>query len=152
MSTGNKGILSTIGQTPLVKLERVYDAFPLQLYAKLEMFNPGGSIKDRPAFKMVTDALENGTLQPGDTVIESSSGNMAIGLAQVCRYHGLNLIVVVDPKINRHTYNILQTYGARIEKVNTPDEDGNYLNARLQRVNALLEEIPGSYRPNQNLS
>lgn len=149
MSTPNKGILSSIGHTPFIQLEKVYPDFGLNLHAKLEMFNPGGSIKDRPAAKIITDALDSGTLTPGDTVIESSSGNMAIGLAQVCRYYKLDLIVVVDPKTNSHTLRILKTYGATIEKVTTSDESGNYLSARLQRVQELLDEIPGSFWPNQ---
>lgn len=143
------GILSVIGDTPLIQLKKLYPEEPLRLYAKLEMFNPGGSIKDRPAAKIIADAIEAGNLDENSTIIESSSGNMAIGLALVCRYYGLNLIVVVDPKINRHTLSILKTYGAYIEQVSKPDEDGNYLNARLQRVQELLDEIPGGYWPNQ---
>ncbi|SMO61713.1 2,3-diaminopropionate biosynthesis protein SbnA [Gracilimonas mengyeensis] len=149
MNTINEGILSTIGRTPLIELKKVCADFPLRLYAKLEMFNPGGSIKDRPASRIILDALENGDLKPGATVIESSSGNMAIGLAQLCRYYDLNLVVVVDPKINRHTLNILKAFGVRIEKVETPDEHGNYLSGRLQRVQDLLDMIPNSYWPNQ---
>lgn len=145
----NNGILSNIGHTPLIKLSKVYEQLNLDLYAKLEMYNPGGSIKDRPAVKMVTDALSAGNIDQNSTIIESSSGNMAIGLAQVCRYYGLKLIVVIDPKINSHTLKILKTYGAGIEKVIVPDEDGNYLNARLQRVQELLDKLPGGYWPNQ---
>lgn len=148
MSNEN-GILSTIGHTPLIKLEKLYENYDVSLYAKLEMFNPGGSIKDRPALKMVSEAIANGKLNEGATVVESSSGNMAIGLAQVCHYYGLNLIVVVDPKINSHTLKVLQTYGVQIEKVTSSDESGNYLNARLRRVQKLIKEIPGSYWPNQ---
>ncbi len=74
---------------------------------------------------------------------------MAIGLAQICRYFGFSLIVVVDPKINNHTLKILRAYGARIEKVTRSDSDGNYLSGRLQRVKELLNELPDSYWPNQ---
>lgn len=145
----NNGMLSTIGQTPLVLLKKIYQEFPFRIYGKMEMFNPGGSIKDRPAFKMIYKALEEGKLRVNDTVIESSSGNMAIGLAQVCCYFGLNLIVVVDPKINDHTLKILRAYGARIEQVTRSDGDGNYLSGRLQRVEELLHELPDCYWPNQ---
>ncbi len=65
------GILSTIGQTPLVPLKKVYQKYPFRIYGKMEMFNPGGSIKDRPAFKMIYKALEEGKLSVNDTVIES---------------------------------------------------------------------------------
>ncbi len=143
------GILSTIGHTPFIPLKRIYQELPVNYYAKMEMFNPGGSIKDRPAFMMLSKAIEEGKTEEGAAVIESSSGNMAIGLAQACCYFGLNLIVVVDPKINGHTMKILQTYGAQIEKVTRPDENGNYLKTRLQRVRELLNQLPDSYWPNQ---
>jgi 2,3-diaminopropionate biosynthesis protein SbnA len=144
-----KGLFSTIGQTPLVPLQKLYPKSSLKIYAKLEMFNPGGSIKDRPARMMLSKALDERKLSPNHTVIESSSGNMAIGLAQACRYLGLELIVVVDPKINHHTQKLLQTYGAKISTVQKPDEHGNYLSARLERVQQLLQSIPDSYWPNQ---
>jgi 2,3-diaminopropionate biosynthesis protein SbnA len=144
-----KGLFSTIGKTPLVPLKKLYPKSSLKIYAKLEMFNPGGSIKDRPARMMLSKALDEKKLTPDHTVIESSSGNMAIGLAQACRYLGLELIVVVDPKINHHTQKLLQTYGAKISTVQKPDEHGNYLSARLERVQQLLQSIPDSYWPNQ---
>lgn len=78
-----KGILSTITGTPLVKLDRLFKNVYFELFGKLEFFNPGGSIKGRSALKIIETALERGELQPGMTVIESSSGNMGIGLAQI---------------------------------------------------------------------
>lgn len=144
-----RGILSEIGNTPLRLLERLYPEWPVQLYAKLEMFNPGGSIKDRPAMHMIAVAMEQGTIREGTTVVESSSGNMAIGLAQACRYFGLNLVVVVDPKINRHTRQVLETYGVQVEQVTEPDDTGNYLQARLRRVQELVDALPNAYWPNQ---
>lgn len=143
------GILSTIGDTPLLKLERLYADAPVRLFGKLEAVNPGGSIKDRTALSILTHALESGALQRGATVIESSSGNMAIGLAQACKYLGLQLIAVVDPKVNRQTVQILRAYGAHIEHVTDPLPGGSYLDARLQRVQELLDTIPGSYWTNQ---
>lgn len=142
-------ILSTIGHTPLIRLEKLYSQSKHTLFAKLEMFNPGGSIKDRPAFRMISKALEQKKINPDSTIIESSSGNMAIGLAQVCLYFDLNLVVVVDPKINAHTLRILKAYGVKIEQVNEPFSDENYLMARLHRVQNLLDSIPNSYWPNQ---
>lgn len=143
------GILSTIGKTPLVSLDKLFPATSSLFYAKLEMFNPGGSTKDRTALLMLSKALEKGEIGHNSTVIESSSGNMAIGLAQVCRYLDLNLIVVTDPHINRHTVDLIQAYGAQIERVTKADPSGNYLDNRLKRVRELRETIPNSYWPNQ---
>ncbi|MGB3183516.1 MAG: 2,3-diaminopropionate biosynthesis protein SbnA [Cyclobacteriaceae bacterium] len=142
-------ILETIGQTPLISLPRLFPMSNIQLYGKLEAANPGGSIKDRTAARILVHALRQGDLKPGQTVIESSSGNMAIGLAQACMFYGLKLIVVVDPLINSHTLKILKTYGAEINQVDAPHADGGYLNARLERVQELLDQIPGSFWSNQ---
>ena len=143
------GILSTIGNTPLVAVDKLYPATSSLFYAKLEMFNPGGSTKDRTAFLILSKAMEKGELDKHGTVIESSSGNMAIGLAQVCLYMDLKLIVVIDPKINRHTLKLLRAYGAQIESVTEADSSGNYLETRLKRVRELRDSIPNSYWPNQ---
>ena len=94
-------ILSTIGNTPLVKLSRCVEDAHFSLYAKLEAFNPGGSIKDRTAYFIIRRALESGRARPGVTVIESSSGNMGIGLAQACTYFGRRFICVIDPKTTK---------------------------------------------------
>ncbi|MCC5906335.1 MAG: 2,3-diaminopropionate biosynthesis protein SbnA [Balneolaceae bacterium] len=143
------GLLSTIGKTPLVLLKKLYPGLSSTFYAKLEMFNPGGSSKDRTAWFMLSNAMDEGKLTQNSTIIESSSGNMAIGLAQVCRYLGLHLIVVTDPKINRRTLDLLRVYGTQIERVTKADSSGNYLNNRLERVRQLLDTISDSYWPNQ---
>lgn len=141
-----QGILSAIGQTPLVLLRRVLGDLHFQLYAKLEGFNPGGSIKDRAAFLIITNAREQGYLNTGTTVIESSSGNMGIGLAQACAYYGLRFVCVVDPKTTRQNIDILEAYGAEVDLVLKPDpKTGEYLQARLDRVGELLKLIPNSY-------
>lgn len=143
------GILSTTGNTPLVELNKLFPSSPSRIFAKLEMFNPGGSTKDRTAILILSSALEKGEIDPNSTIIESSSGNMAIGLAQVCRYLNLKLIVVTDPNINRHTVDLIRAYGAQIERVTEADSGGNYLKNRLERVNYLRDTIPNSYWPNQ---
>lgn len=144
------GILDTIGGTPLVRLRRLVEGAEFEVYAKLESLNPGGSIKDRPAREIVDDALRTGALRAGSTVIESSSGNMAIGLAQACRYHGLRFICVVDTRTAAQNLKVLRAYGAEIELVSEPDPvTGELLQARLHRVQTLLEEIDGSFWPNQ---
>jgi 2,3-diaminopropionate biosynthesis protein SbnA len=145
-----KGILSAIGRTPLVLLERYLENRNISLFAKLESFNPGGSSKDRPAFEIVESALRSGIVGPGTLIIESSSGNMGIGLAQVCRYHGLRFLCVVDPKASPANLKVLAAYGAEIDCITSPDPiSGEWLPARLSRVQALLLAIPGSFWPNQ---
>jgi cysteine synthase A len=145
-----EGVLAFIGNTPLVRLDRVLGETGFQLYSKLEATNPGGSIKDRTALSIIEAGLEQDKLQIGDTVIESSSGNMGIGLAQVCAYLGLNFICVVDPKTTTQNIEILRAYGAQVEMVTESDARGvEFLQARLDRVEDLLRAIPGSFWPNQ---
>ena len=144
------GILAAIGHTPVVALRRVFPRASFSLFAKLEFLNPGGSIKDRPALTILEQALASGEIGPGSVVIESSSGNMAIGLAQVCRLYGLRLICVLDAKSMSQNLRVLQAYGAEIDVVEEPDpETGEFLQARLHRVHELCAEIPGAFWPNQ---
>ena len=143
-------ILSAVGNTPLVKLTRVFADVDLQLFAKLEGFNPGGSAKDRPAINMIRHGLAAGEIGPGTVVIESSSGNLGIGLAQTCSYYGLRFICVVDPKTNIQNIRLLQAYGAEVDMVTEPDpETGEFLPARINRVRALQRSIKQSFWPNQ---
>ncbi|MCO6046381.1 2,3-diaminopropionate biosynthesis protein SbnA [Aeoliella sp. ICT_H6.2] len=142
------GILSTIGRTPLVELTRYCPLSGGHLYAKLEAFNPGGSAKDRPARSMLEAAMAAGLVTKGTTIIESTSGNMGIGLAQVCRYHKLPLICVVDPRTQSQNLAMLRAYGAQVDVVTTPIR-GDFLHARLARVCYLLETTPNSFWPNQ---
>ncbi|MCE7053599.1 2,3-diaminopropionate biosynthesis protein SbnA [Algoriphagus sp. AGSA1] len=142
-------ILDTIGHTPLVKLSKLYPDLQLRIFAKLEAFNPGGSIKDRTALQLITHAMENGKLKKGDTVVESSSGNMAIGLAQACKYFELKLEVVVDPMVNLQNVKIIKAYGGKIHCVSKPAPEGGYLKARLDRVQEILDANPRSFWTNQ---
>lgn len=145
-----EGILDAIGQTPLVRLDRFLPGARFHLYAKLEALNPGGSIKDRPAVAILEAALAAGQIGPGSVVVESSSGNMGIGLAQTCRYHGLRFICVVDPKTAPANLEVLRAYGAEIDHVLEPDPaTGEFLQARIHRVQELIGQIPGSFWPNQ---
>lgn len=151
----NESILSTIGHTPLVRLRRVFPECPFRLFAKLEGFNPGGSAKDRPALHILQEAMRTGAAKPGTVVIESSSGNLGIGLAQACRYLGLRFICVVDTKTTAQNIRILKAYGAEIDLVSEPDPvTGEFLQARIDRVQTLLETIEDSFWTNQyaNLS
>jgi len=147
--TVSESIVNTIGNTPLVRLNRIIKNGNFNLFGKLEAANPAGSIKDRTSLFILEQALAEGRIKKGDTVIESSSGNMALGLAQACLYYGLQLIVVVDPKLNSHTEKILKTYGVLIEHVTEPKRNGGFLAARLERVQQLLSSIPNSFWSNQ---
>lgn len=143
-----KGILEAIGRTPLVQLSRYLDRSDVTLYAKLESQNPGGSAKDRPAMQMLQEAIASGEVDHNTTIIESSSGNMGIGLAQACRYHGLRFICVVDPRAQSQNLSIIRALGGNIDLVEKPLE-GDFLKARIARVQHLLEEVPNSYWPDQ---
>ncbi|HEX4496855.1 MAG TPA: 2,3-diaminopropionate biosynthesis protein SbnA [Thermoanaerobaculia bacterium] len=145
-----ESILDAIGNTPLVSLERYFPAGGPRLYAKLENLNPGGSIKDRPAVEIVRQALESGAIDAGTVVIESSSGNMGIGLAQVCLLHGLRFICVVDPRTSPQNVQLLKVYGAEIDHVSEPDPaSGEFLQARINRVRELLRRYRNAFWPNQ---
>ncbi|MDQ0062265.1 2,3-diaminopropionate biosynthesis protein SbnA [Paenibacillus harenae] len=147
----NDSILAIIGQTPLVRLSRLFEERRgIRVYAKLELMNPNGSSKDRPAARIIDQAIKDGRIGPGSVVVESSSGNMAISLAAICSYHGMKFICVIDPKTSEQNIKIMKAYGAEIEFVAEPDEaTGEFLPARLQRVQELLQRLPGSYWPNQ---
>ncbi len=147
----NDNILAVIGETPLVRLSKLFEERRgIRVYAKLELMNPNGSSKDRPAARIINQAIKDGRIGPGSVVIESSSGNMAISLASICSYFGMKFICVIDPKTSEQNIKIMKAYGAEIEFVAKPDEaTGEYLPARLQRVQELLTRIPGSYWPNQ---
>jgi N-(2-amino-2-carboxyethyl)-L-glutamate synthase len=145
-----EGILAAIGRTPLIRLRRMFANFPFQVFAKLEAANPGGSVKDRPALEMIRHAIEAGSVNRDTVIVESSSGNLAIGLAQVCCYFGLRLICVLDSRAMARNIEILRALGAHIEMVSEPDPvSGEFLQARLQRVKDILKSIPNAYWPNQ---
>jgi 2,3-diaminopropionate biosynthesis protein SbnA len=144
------GIVGAIGETPLVRMRRYAAPAAVELWGKLESANPGGSAKDRPAARMIAEALRTGQIGPSTTVIESSSGNMAIGLAQACRFHGLRLICVVDSKSNATTIRTLHALGAEVRIITEPDPvSGDLLTARLHLVARLAEQIPDSFWTDQ---
>ena len=120
------------------------------LFGKLESLNPGGSIKDRPALAILQEGFRSGTIGRKTVVIESSSGNMGIGLAQACRYLGLRLIAVVDARAHAASVRTMRALGADVRVVTRPDpETGDLLVARLNAVQRLLAEIPNSFWPDQ---
>jgi cysteine synthase A len=145
-----EGILSAIGNTPLVRLQRAIEDIDFRLFAKLESLNPGGSMKDRSAWNIISHGIETGDIGPGTVVIESSSGNMGIGLAQVCAYYGLRFICVVDTKTTSQNIRLLEAYGAEVDLVTEPDpRTKEFLQARLNRVQTLLWSVRDSFWPNQ---
>lgn len=146
----DEGVLSAIANTPLIKLTRALPDVEFDLYAKLEFLNPGGSMKDRPALNIIRHGMETGMIREGTVIVESSSGNMGIGLAQACAYYGLRFICVVDPKTTLQNIRLLKAYSAEVDLVTTPDEEtGEYLHARLARVRSIVEQTENSFWPDQ---
>ncbi|MBY0277175.1 2,3-diaminopropionate biosynthesis protein SbnA [Candidatus Binatia bacterium] len=143
--------LDLVGGTPIVHLgaQRRAPRRPVNLFAKLEFYNPTGSIKDRPAAYILRRLRSSGEIADGSTVIESSSGNFGVALAAACRSAGLRFVCVVDPLLLRPNEYLLEQLGATIVKVTRPDENGGYLKARLRKVEELRQEIAGSFWVNQ---
>ena len=145
-------IIETIGDTPLVRLNKVVDTDALVL-AKIETFNPGHSIKDRMAFKMIEDAEQDGKLRKGGTIIEGTSGNTGMGLALVAIQKGYHCIFVLADKQSKEKMDILRAVGAKVEVCPSdvePEDPRSYYSVSKR----LSEEIPNSWYVNQydNLS
>jgi cysteine synthase A len=140
-----ENILELIGSTPMVKLNRLVDADMADIYAKLESFNPGGSIKDRICLAMIEDAEKKGLLKPGSTIIEPTSGNTGIGLAMVAAVKGYKLILTMPDAMSMERVFILQSFGAEV--VLTPGEEG--MLGAIQKAKELNKQIPESFMPQQ---
>ncbi len=137
-------ILTTIGQTPLVRIRRMVGGDDAEVVAKLESFNPGGSVKDRIALRMIEDAERAGRLQPGDVVVEPTSGNTGIGLALVAAVKGYEAVLVMPETMSVERRGLLKQLGARI--VLTPGGQGmKGAIAEAERVAA----APGHFMPRQ---
>ncbi len=135
----SNNILNCIGNTPMVQLSKLFKGSNLEVYAKLELFNPGGSVKDRPAKYIIEEGIRDGTLIPGvHHVIESSSGNLAIALAMQCKRYGIKFTCVVDPKILIANYKIIKMLGAIVIMVDELDENGGYLGTRIKKIEELV--------------
>jgi 2,3-diaminopropionate biosynthesis protein SbnA len=147
------GILGAIGGTPLVPLVKIFKNTHFNCFAKLEGLNPGGSSKDRPSVAIVERAMQTGEINSDTLIIECSSGNTGIGLAQVCAYHGLRFRCLIDPKVTQQNVDILAAYGADIEMIEHPDaETGEILPAKLKRIDEILKQVPNSFWVNQYAS
>jgi cysteine synthase len=133
-----------IGRTPTVRLERIVDPDSAEIWAKLEGMNPGGSIKDRTALGMIRDAEERGVLQPGGTIVEPTSGNTGIGLAQVASARGYRLILCLPASMSEERKRTLTAYGA--ELVLTDPE--RRMLAAIEEAERIRDRL-GAWMPNQ---
>ena len=140
--------LAAIGNTPLVRLNKVTDGAECLVLAKVEYMNPGGSVKDRPAVAMLREAEAAGLLKPGGTIVEPTSGNTGSGLAMAAAINGYRYILVMPDKMSKEKIDLLRAYGAEVVVTpsNVPsDSPESYYGV----ANRLAAEIAGAYQPNQ---
>jgi cystathionine beta-synthase len=141
-------LIDLVGNTPLLKLSRVTDGARPLILAKVEYFNPGGSVKDRIAVKMVDAAEREGLLKPGGTIVEPTSGNTGVGLAIVAQARGYSCVFVCPDKVSEDKRNVLAAYGARVVVCPTavePDHPDSYYSVS----DRLMREIEGAWKPDQ---
>jgi cystathionine beta-synthase len=141
-------ISELVGNTPLVRLNSVTRGLSATVLAKVEYLNPGGSVKDRIALKMVEAAEASGELQPGGTIVEPTSGNTGVGLALVALHRGYQCVFVCPDKVSQDKIDVLRAYGARVVVTPTavaPDDPESYYSVS----DRLVREIPGAWKPNQ---
>jgi cystathionine beta-synthase len=148
-----KNILETIGNTPMVKINKITKDLPCDVYAKIETFNPGNSTKDRMAIKMIEDAEKDGSLKPGGTIIEGTSGNTGMGLAIGAVIKGYKCIFTTTDKQSKEKVDALKAFGAEVIVCPTnvePEDPRSYYSVSSR----LVKETPNSWKPNQydNLS
>jgi cystathionine beta-synthase len=141
-------VLDLVGNTPLVKLNKVTDGIRATVLAKIEYLNPGGSSKDRIASRIIDAAEREGKLKPGGTIVEPTSGNTGIGLALVAQQRGYRCVFVLPDKVGEDKRNVLLAYGAEIVVTPTsvaPDSPDSYYSVS----DRLVKEIPGAFKPDQ---
>ncbi len=141
-------VVDIIGNTPLVRLTSVTDGITATVLAKVEYFNPGGSVKDRIALRMVEDAEKAGLLPAGGTIVEPTSGNTGVGLALVAQRRGYRCVFVCPDKVSEDKRNVLKAYGAEVVVCPTavaPEDPRSYYNVS----DRLAREIPGAWKPDQ---
>ncbi|MEC5422554.1 cysteine synthase A [Virgibacillus sp. C22-A2] len=140
-----ENITELIGDTPIVRLNRLVPEDAADVYVKLEMFNPSKSVKDRAAYNMIKVAEEKGFIEPGDTIIEPTSGNTGIGLAMTAAAKGYTAILVMPDNSTEERRNLLKAYGAKV--VLTPSEEK--MPGAIRKALEIQKGIPGSYIPQQ---
>ena len=138
-------VLELIGNTPLVRLTKVVEPSMANIFAKLESFKPGGSVKDRIALSMIQDAEKKGLLKPGATIIEPTSGNTGIGLALVAAVKGYKLTLVMPDTVSAERVSIIKTYAAEI--ILTNGKEG--MSGAVRAAEELISKKPGSFMPQQ---
>jgi cysteine synthase A len=138
-------ILETIGDTPHVRINRLYSGRQVEVWMKAERANPGGSIKDRIGLSMIDDAERRGVLRPGSTIVEPTSGNTGVGLAIVAAVRGYQLILVMPESMTLERRRLMAAYGARVEL--TPREGG--MKAAIARATEIVAETDGAWMPQQ---
>jgi cystathionine beta-synthase len=141
-------VVEIIGNTPLVRLNSVTEGISATVLAKVEYLNPGGSVKDRIALRMVQDAEKAGLLKPGGTIVEPTSGNTGVGLALVAQQRGYKCVFVCPDKVSEDKQNVLRAYGAEVVVCPTavaPEDPRSYYNVSDQ----LTRDIPGAWKPDQ---
>jgi cystathionine beta-synthase len=141
-------VVELIGNTPLVRLRSVSEGIAATVLAKVEYFNPGGSVKDRIALRMVEAAEKAGLLRPGGTIVEPTSGNTGVGLALVAQLRGYTCVFVCPDKVSEDKQNVLRAFGAQVVVCPTavaPEDPRSYYNVS----DRLAKEIPGAWKPNQ---
>ncbi|GGH12796.1 cysteine synthase A [Paenibacillus segetis] len=138
-------ITDLVGETPVVKLNRLLGGQDAEVYVKLEYFNPSGSVKDRAASFMISEAEASGRLKPGATIIEPTSGNTGIGLAMNAAAKGYKAILVMPDNMTKERINILKAYGAEV--ILTPA--AKRMPGSIEKALELLGQIPGSFMPQQ---
>lgn len=153
MKKVSNNILETIGNTPMVRINNITKDLPATVYAKVETFNPGNSIKDRMALKMIEDAEKSGALKPGGTIIEGTSGNTGMGLAIAAVIKGYKCIFTSTDKQSKEKFDALRAFGAEVIVCPTnvePEDPRSYYSVSSR----LAKEIPNAWKPNQydNLS
>jgi len=140
-----QSVTELIGDTPLVRLNRLVPEGSAEVYVKLEYQNPGASVKDRIAISMIEVAEQQGLIKPGDTIVEPTSGNTGIGLALVAAAKGYNAILVMPETMSIERRNLLRAYGANL--VLTPGAEG--MNGAVRKAEELVAENPSYFMPQQ---
>jgi len=149
-----ESILSLVGNTPLVKLGRISKDIPAQIWAKLEYYNPSGSVKDRIALRMLEEAERRGEITKGAVIVEPTSGNMGIALALVCALKGYQMVAVMPEAMSSERRMLLEYLGAKVEVIPSCEDAGKGftkedIERTLERAREIVEATPNSFMPNQ---
>ncbi|MCL5408905.1 MAG: cysteine synthase A [Candidatus Omnitrophica bacterium] len=143
-----ENVIELIGQTPMIRINKIAESNSAEILAKIEKFNPGGSVKDRICLSMIEDAEKQGKLKKGGTIIEPTSGNTGIGLAMISAVKGYKCVLTMPETMSEERRYHLKAFGAEI--VLTPGKDG--MKGAIKKAEELCKEIPNSFMPQQFLN